>query len=106
MEIQQKWYTKCVIILVIIGATGIVTEGLQKNVEAIPGEHHDVSLLTCNTLTTKTDILETAHIIRKVLQAETLCLSGGDHRWFKSTRKSRIVTTDNIIIIIIMEKIT
>jgi hypothetical protein len=31
--------TKCMIILVIIGATGIVTKGLKKNLEAIPGKH-------------------------------------------------------------------
>jgi hypothetical protein len=27
---------------VITGATGIVTEDLQKNLEAIPGEHHNM----------------------------------------------------------------
>jgi len=42
LEIQRMWYTKCAVILEIIGATGIVTEGLQKNVEAIPGEHHNM----------------------------------------------------------------
>jgi len=31
---------------------------------------------------TKRAIQETSHIIRKVLQSETLSLSGGDHRWF------------------------
>jgi len=29
-------------VLEITGATGIVTESLQKNVEAIPGEHHNM----------------------------------------------------------------
>jgi hypothetical protein len=32
------WGIKCLIIPVTIGATGMVTEGLKKNVEARPGE--------------------------------------------------------------------
>jgi hypothetical protein len=31
------WYIKFVIIPVIIGATGIVSKGSKKNLEAIPG---------------------------------------------------------------------
>jgi hypothetical protein len=42
LEIQRMWYTKGVIILEIIVTTGTVTESLQKNVEAIPGEHHNM----------------------------------------------------------------
>ena len=38
-EIQQMWNVKCMIILVITGATGMVTKGLQKNLEALPGKH-------------------------------------------------------------------
>ena len=50
---------------------------------------------TLNRFTTKTAILGTSHIIRKVLQCEDWILSGGDHRWFKrSTRKKRPVTRD------------
>jgi hypothetical protein len=49
---------------VVIGATGIVTKGLKKNLEAIPGKHSTESLQ-------KTAILGTSHIIRKVLQPET-----------------------------------
>jgi hypothetical protein len=30
---------KCMIIPVVIGATGIVTKGLKKNLDAIPGKH-------------------------------------------------------------------
>jgi hypothetical protein len=30
---------KCEIIPVIIGSTGIVTKGLRKNLETIPGKH-------------------------------------------------------------------
>jgi hypothetical protein len=52
------------IIPVVIGVTGIVTRGLRKNLEAIPGKH-SVDLLQ------KTAVLGTAHIIWKVLQSET-----------------------------------
>jgi hypothetical protein len=46
------------------GLTGIVSKSLQKYLETIPGQHSIDSLQ-------KTAILETSHIIRKVLQAET-----------------------------------
>jgi hypothetical protein len=48
---------------VIIGATGILTKGLKKNLEAVPGKHSIDSLQ-------KTAMLGTSHIIRKVLQCE------------------------------------
>jgi len=48
---------------VIIGATGIVTRSLRKNLEAVPGKHSIDSLQ-------KTTILGTSPIIRKVLQCE------------------------------------
>jgi hypothetical protein len=55
----------------------------------MPGKHSIDSLQ-------KTAILGTSHILWKVLQCETLSLSGGDHRWFKrSTRKKRPVTRDD-----------
>jgi hypothetical protein len=57
------WNMKCMIIPVIIGATGIVTKGLKKNLEAIPGKHSIDSLQT-------TAILGTSHVIQKVLQSE------------------------------------
>jgi hypothetical protein len=53
------WNMKCVIIPVVIGATGIVTRGLRKNLETIPGKHSIDSLQ-------KTAIFGTSHIIRKV----------------------------------------
>jgi hypothetical protein len=62
------WNLKSKIIAVIIGATRIVTKGLWKNLEAIPGKHLIDSLLGMS------------HIIQKVLQSEALSLSGGDHR--------------------------
>ena len=81
IEIQRMWNLKCTIVPVIIGATGIVTRSLKKNLETIPGKHSIDSLQ-------KTAILGTSHIIWKVLQCEAWNLSGGDHRWFKrSTRK-------------------
>jgi len=57
------WSLKCTIIPVIIGATGIVTRRLRKNLETVPGKHPIDSLQ-------KTAILGTSHIIRKVLQCE------------------------------------
>ena len=63
-EIQRMWNLKCTIVPVIIGATGIVTRSLKKNLETIPGKHSTDSLQ-------KTAILGTSHIIRKVLQCKT-----------------------------------
>jgi hypothetical protein len=51
------------IIPVIIGATGVVTRSLRKNLEAVPGKHLIDSLK-------KTAILGMSHIIRKALQFE------------------------------------
>jgi hypothetical protein len=51
------------IISVMIGATGIIMNSLRKNPETIPGKHSIDSLQ-------KTAILETSHIIRKLLQCE------------------------------------
>ena len=50
-------------IISIIGATGIVTRSLRKNLEAVPGKHSLDSLQ-------KTAILGTSHIMRKVQQCE------------------------------------
>jgi hypothetical protein len=63
-EIQQMWNMKCMSIPVVAGATGMVTKGLKKNLEAISGKHSIDALQT-------TDILGTSHIIWKVLQSET-----------------------------------
>jgi len=62
-ELQRMWNLKCTIVPVIIGATGIVTRSLRKNLEAVPGKHSIDSLQ-------KTAIIGTSHIIRKVLQCE------------------------------------
>jgi hypothetical protein len=52
------WNMKCMIIPVVVRATGIVTKGLRKNLEAIPGKHSIDSLQ-------KTTILGTSHMIAK-----------------------------------------
>jgi hypothetical protein len=49
---------KRVVVPVIIGATGIVTKGLRKNLEATPGKHSVDSLQ-------KTAVLGTSHKTRK-----------------------------------------
>ena len=63
IKIQRMWNLKCTIVPVIIGATGIVTRSLKKNLETAPGKHSIDSLQ-------KTAILGTSHIIRKVLLCE------------------------------------
>ena len=57
------WNLKCTIVPVIIGATGIVTRSVRKNLETVPGKPLIASLQ-------KTAILGTSHIIWKVLQCE------------------------------------
>ena len=63
IEIQRMWNLTCTIVPVIIGATGIVTRSLRKNLETVPGKHSIDSLQ-------KTAILGTSHVIPKVLQCE------------------------------------
>jgi hypothetical protein len=93
---------ECIIINVVTAATGIVTRGLRKNLEAIPGKH------SVDTLQ-KAAILGTSHVTRKVLYSESCSLSGGDHGWFKrSTGEKWSVTrynnnnNNNKIIVIII----
>jgi hypothetical protein len=83
IEIQRMWNMKCFVMPVIIGATGIVTKGLRKYPETIPGKN-SIDSLQKNICT------RNITIIRKVLQSETRSLSGGVHHWFKgkSTRKN------------------
>jgi len=54
----------CVIIPAIGGATRIVTEGLKKNFESMPGKHSVDAVQN-------TAILGTSHIIWKILQSES-----------------------------------
>jgi len=52
VEIQRMWNIKCKIIPVIIGATGILTDGLRKHLEAVPGKRSIDSLQKTVTLGT------------------------------------------------------
>ena len=60
IEIQHMWNVKAKVIQVIIGATGTISKPFRKYVSNIPGKHEIKELQ-------KTDILGTAHILRKVL---------------------------------------
>jgi hypothetical protein len=75
------------IIPVIIRATGLVTKGLKKDLEAVAGDRSIDSRQ-------KAAVLGTAHIMRKVLQCGTGRVSGGDRHWFKrrSAGEERAVT--------------
>jgi hypothetical protein len=57
------WNLKCTIIPIVIGATGIVSRSLKKNLEAVTGKHSIDS-------PQNTAILGESHIIWKVLQCE------------------------------------
>ena len=59
-EIQPMWNVKTKAIPVTVGATGNVSKSFRKYVSNIPGKHEVKELQ-------KTDILGTAHILRKVL---------------------------------------
>jgi hypothetical protein len=59
IEIQRMWNMKYFVIPVIIGVTGIVTRGLKKYLETIPGKH------SIDSLQKKTAALGTSHIITK-----------------------------------------
>ena len=58
------WNMKFIVIQVATGAARILTKVLRKYLEAIPGKHSTDSLQ-------KTTVLDTSHIVRKVLQSET-----------------------------------
>jgi len=60
IEIQHMWNVKTKVIAVTIGATGTISKSFRKCVSNIPGNHEVKELQ-------KTDILGTAHIMRKVL---------------------------------------
>jgi len=60
IEIQRMWNVKTKVIPVITGATGTISKTFRKYVSNIPG-NHEVKKLQ------KTAILDTAHILRKVL---------------------------------------
>ena len=97
-EIQWMWNLKCKIIPEIIGATGIVTKGVEKNLEALPGKH--------SRLTAKTAVLGILHIIRKVLQSETWSVRGGNQCWAQDKYQEEMpATRDRNMIIIIIPRV-
>jgi hypothetical protein len=51
IEIQRMWNLKCTIIPVIIGATGIITRSLRRNLEAVPRKYSIDSLQKTATYT-------------------------------------------------------
>jgi hypothetical protein len=79
---KQIWNMKFMILSVIIRAAGIVTKGLKKNLETIPGKHSINSVQN-------TAVLGTSQIIRKVLQSETWGLNSGDQSWFRDIPGTR-----------------
>jgi hypothetical protein len=60
VKIQRMWNVKTKAIPVITGATGTISKSFRKYVSNIQGKHEVKELQ-------KTDILDTAHIFRKVL---------------------------------------
>ena len=70
------WNLKCTIIPVIIGATGIVTGSLRKNLEPMPGKLSIDSLQKTATLV-YTCILGTSHIHGKYCSVKLEALAVG-----------------------------
>jgi hypothetical protein len=65
IEIQRMWNIKCFVIPVIIGATGIVTRGLKKYLETIPGKH-SIDSLQKHSCTRNTTHYKESTTIRKL----------------------------------------
>ena len=59
-EIHHMWNVKTKVIPIIIGATGTISKLFRRYVSNLPGKHEVKELH-------KTAILDTAHILRKVL---------------------------------------
>jgi hypothetical protein len=66
IKIQRMWNMKCFVIPVIIGATGIVTRGLKKYLETIPGKHSTDSVKTKNSCTTNITHYKESDTIRNL----------------------------------------
>jgi len=60
IEIHRMWNVKTKVIPIIIGATATISKSFRKYVSNIPRKHEVKELQ-------KTAILDTAHILRKVL---------------------------------------
>jgi hypothetical protein len=57
---QRMWNVKAKVMPIIIGATGSLSRPFQKYLDDIPGKHSSAEIQ-------KTAILETTHILRKIL---------------------------------------
>jgi RNase P/RNase MRP subunit POP5 len=60
IKLQRMWNAQSRVIPVITGVTGTISRSLKKYVSTVPGNHEVRELQ-------KTAILDTAHILRKVL---------------------------------------
>ena len=60
IEVTKMWGLKTVTVPVVIGALGIVTKGIEKHIDKIPGEINITELQ-------KIGLLGSSHILRKVL---------------------------------------
>jgi hypothetical protein len=93
IDIKRTWNLKCMIVPVIIGATGILTKDLRENLEAVPGKH-SAELLQ------KTAVPGVSHIIREMLQCETGSLSCS-LEW-RSAREKRLVSRDRTLLLLLL----
>jgi hypothetical protein len=82
-KIQLMWNMKCFVIPVITGATGIVTKGLKKCQETVPGKHSTDSL-----------------------QKKKLNLSGEVHHRFKmrSTMGKKTSNKEVVVMVVVVKR--
>lgn len=60
IEIQRMWNLKAIVIPIIIGATGLISNATTRIMKEVPGKHNLLQMQ-------KAVVLSTAHIVRKVL---------------------------------------
>ena len=63
IEITKMWGLKTITVPVVIGALGVVKNGIEKHIDKIPGEINIAELQ-------KIALLGSSHILRKVLSIE------------------------------------
>ena len=64
LEIQRMWHMKTIVILVVVGAFGIIRKGMVENIKK-------VSETASVTEIQKISMLGSAHILRKVCSVRT-----------------------------------
>ena len=64
LEIQRMWHTKTIVILVVVGAFGIIRKGMVENIKK-------VSETASATEIQKISMLGSAQILRKVCSVRT-----------------------------------